>query len=623
MKPALKTCALARMAPVWAILYLMFGMCVWSVPSRAQSLPAQEQSLSAQKQSLTKKDIWAPGFSSQQIHLNKEGMKSAADEGFRWIEIRIGNTLKRNPQISFESLVRWAKKTKAQLDSAGIRVWSCHFPFGPGYDISTLDEAKNQKAVEYNIACLELAKIFEAHVGVIHSSDEGVKPEEREQRLKMARKSLEQLAPAFQKAGLPMAVEILPRVMLGNTSKELDRLIKGLPNTGITLDLNHIFYEKQEDVIRYFKDRIYHVHFSDFNGQEQHWNPLQGTMNWPAIMRAMQSSGYRGVMMFEIKLYGITPAHPGKQNLYSTHLAWRKLMQLNGFVAEEKSDEKAWKRFKDAEIHAYDVGTSAALTGTTQEGYEAARNAGFQWVEVIIPNDIHLQSDQEIAAWAREQRTAVQASGLKLWSVHLPYGTAYDLSATDSLQSATAVRQQERALGLLKILKPQVAVLHACSGKITPQERESRKASFVQRVKPLAAEYRKAEVTLALETLPADYLGNTSQEILEMIQGIPNLGVCLDINHIMLEDHSAAIRSLGKSIVTTHLSDHDAQADRHWLPYLGRIDWKSALRALTAVNYEGVMLFEVSARPKHPKAGYPAQTIEMCMQAWQRMKQEF
>lgn len=566
---------------------------------------------------------WAPGFSSQQIDMDPQGMKQAKEQGFNWIEIRVGNTLKQNPDMDMAGLIQWAKNTKLQLDSAGLNVWSCHFPFGPGYDFSTLDPKQNAQVVKYDIMCLEVAKILKAHVGVIHSSDEGVKPEERAQRLKNARKGLEKLAPAFQKAGLPMAVEILPRVMLGNTSAELDGLIKGLPNTGITLDVNHIFYEKQEDVIRYFRNRIFHVHFSDYNGKEQHWNPMQGTMNWTAIMREMQLSGHKGVMMFEIKKYGMTPAHPGKQTLYSTYLAWKKLMLLNDCVKAEKSDSKAYAQFRKNELNCFEVGTSAALSGQSAEGFKAAKAAGFQWMELVVPNDIHQKTDAELKVWARKQMQDLEASGLKLWSIHLPYGKNYDISLTDSLQNKEALRQQKRVMKLLKIFRPQVAVLHACGGKITEQDREARKAAFKVSVKALAAAYQKAEVTLAVETLPADYLGNTSRELLEMIKDVPNLGVCLDINHITLEDHIAAIRSLGKSIVTTHLSDHDAQADRHWLPYLGNIDWPAALHALLDVKYEGVILFEVSSKPKAPKSGYELQTPVMCMQAWERMKKEF
>lgn len=573
---------------------------------------------------------WVPGFSSQQIHMNKEGMKQAVEVGFKWIEIRIGNTLKKNPEMGMDELIEWAKKTKDQLDTAGLKVWSCHFPFGPGYDFSTLDEHQNQNVVQFDIKCLEIAKIFGAHVGVIHSSDEGVKPGERDQRLKNARKGLETLASAFQKAGLPMAVEILPRVMLGNTTKELDGLIKGLPNTGMTLDLNHIFYEKQEDVIRYFRNRIFHVHFSDYNGVEQHWNPMQGTMNWPAIMRAMQTSGYKGVMMFEIRLYGNPPVHPGRQTLYSTHLAWKKLMLLNEWIKVEKSDIKACQNYKKMQLQCFDVGTSAALTGQNKQGIEAAKKTGFQWMEIIVPNDIYLKTDAELKVWAKKEVADLQAVGMKLWSIHLPYGKSYDISAVDSAQNAGALKQQARVLELMKIFKPQVAVLHACAGKLAAeerngvktsivQEREMRKTIFKSKVKDLAAGYKKVDVTLAIETLPAEYLGNTSTELLELIQGVPNLGVCLDINHIMLEDHAAAIRSLGKSIVTVHLSDHDAQADRHWLPYLGNIDWSGAMQALMDVNYEGVIMFEVSSKPKAPKPGYELQTPQMCMDAWRKI----
>ena len=75
------------------------------------------------------------------------------------------------------------------------------------------------------------------------------------------------------------------------------------------------------------------------------------------------------------------------------------------------------------------------------------------------------------------------------------------------------------------------------------------------------------------------------------------MGVCLDVNHVFARcqgfDQYQAIRSLGRHLVATHISDNDGLREGHLLPFMGEIDWKSVMKGLHEVDYKGLFNLEV------------------------------
>ena len=104
---------------------------------------------------------------------------------------------------------------------------------------------------------------------------------------------------------------------------------------------------------------------------------------------------------------------------------------------------------------------------------------------------------------------------------------------------------------------------------------------------------------IAVEDLPRTCLGNNAAEIAELISVHPDLRVCFDTNHLLTEDAADFIRTIGKKIITTHISDYDFINERHWLPGEGQLDWQRILQAFNDINYDGVWLYELGfACPK-------------------------
>ena len=68
------------------------------------------------------------------------------------------------------------------------------------------------------------------------------------------------------------------------------------------------------------------------------------------------------------------------------------------------------------------------------------------------------------------------------------------------------------------------------------------------------------------------------------------------MNHSLRQKNPDCIRALAGRIATLHLSDYDMIDERHLLPFLGRNDWHEIMLALEETDYDGYLMFEVSAK---------------------------
>jgi sugar phosphate isomerase/epimerase len=110
-------------------------------------------------------------------------------------------------------------------------------------------------------------------------------------------------------------------------------------------------------------------------------------------------------------------------------------------------------------------------------------------------------------------------------------------------------------------LQIEFRIAHSSAEPITDDERLQRIQQTVvslNKIKSFAAEKK---VIVAVETLPRSCVGNTADELVEIISQVnsPYVGICLDVNHMM--DQYATlpdvVRQFGDNLITLHLSDYD------------------------------------------------------------------
>jgi len=281
-------------------------------------------------------------------------------------------------------------------------------------------------------------------------------------------------------------------------------------------------------------------------------------------------------------------------------LALGVLTQCSLFHTESRpSDVNKWK-----------IGLSAGgLQRLNEETFTKVREAGFDCVE------IGLSMQQPATGSLEQQCKSVKEwsakSGVKIWSVHIPYGPAYDISTVDPAGRGKAIENITQILDLCKILKPQKGILHPSFEPIKPEERAARLKACKEALPIVTRQAAARGVQIAIECLPRTCLGNTSAEILELLRGVDGLGVCCDVNHLLQETQEDFIRKAGAHIKTLHINDYDGKDERHWMPGEGIIKWDTVLGSLVNVGYEGPFLFECRGTPEEKMA------------RWEKMKKNY
>ncbi|MFW6162061.1 MAG: sugar phosphate isomerase/epimerase family protein [Planctomycetota bacterium] len=231
---------------------------------------------------------------------------------------------------------------------------------------------------------------------------------------------------------------------------------------------------------------------------------------------------------------------------------------------------------------------------------------GFRAVEVP-PIESPLLADE---ASLRHVRSAFDGVGVRIWSVHAPFGPEVDLSSPDAAVRDRALSRILASLEKLRVLGGRCLIVHPSAEPIEDAERGARLARSIESIRHLADEVSpEEEAVLALEILPRSCLAHDSAEMLELIEPFDPrvVGICLDVNHANLrEDIVAATRRLGPRLVTTHVSDNDGVDERHWLPGQGVIPWQAWVAALANAGYGGPLVYEFSC----PKISDPPGPME-------------
>lgn len=201
-------------------------------------------------------------------------------------------------------------------------------------------------------------------------------------------------------------------------------------------------------------------------------------------------------------------------------------------------------------------------------------------------------------------RRLADEHGVKLWSFHLPFAPfeTIDISSLDEKKRKATVAYCAELIKKAADIGIDKFVIHPSAEPIAPDERAGRIGASKESLSFLAEAAAREGGIICIEDLPRTCLGNCSDDILELLDADGRLRVCFDTNHLLFENEADFIKRVGDRIVTTHVSDRDAEDERHWLPGEGVIDWAALYSALAGTGYNGVWMYELSLGPK-PAAG--------------------
>lgn len=245
----------------------------------------------------------------------------------------------------------------------------------------------------------------------------------------------------------------------------------------------------------------------------------------------------------------------------------------------------------------FDLGASLPLINSyPQQAFNRMRQCGFAYIEALLTPMDSFDLDRK-KAYVEKFRMNCRESGIRLWSVHIPYGNAFDPSVTEE---AVWRKVEQNIFDYLELLRPlgkfPYVILHPSFEVIEDNQRAARLESLLRNLPKLAKEVQwRFGAKIALECLPRICLGNTSSELNRIISQIPEVSVCFDTNHLLQEDPVDGAYAFGNRIQSLHVSDFDGVDEKHWIPVQqsSPIDWTRFFRLLDKVDYQGPFLFEV------------------------------
>ena len=238
----------------------------------------------------------------------------------------------------------------------------------------------------------------------------------------------------------------------------------------------------------------------------------------------------------------------------------------------------------------YKVALSSCGKEINETLFEQYRQAGIAAMEIALKPE-----EYDIFDYAKAKELA-DASGVKLWSIHLPFYPfeTLDISSVDpelrqrSVEYLAGIIRQAGSIGIDKyVIHPSIEPI---SDEIRPAKMKAAKESLVA----LAAVAKEYGGYVAVENLPRTCLGKNAAEMKELVEASENLRVCFDTNHLLGEDFEPMFEAVGDKIITVHISDYDFLDEKHWLPGEGKLDWQRMLKCFEKVGYQGVWLYEIN-----------------------------
>jgi len=240
----------------------------------------------------------------------KECLELAKDARFDAVELNFALEGEFSAQSSDEEIVG----IKRVAERVGIAISGvCSFLFWP-YPLTHNDPARREKSIELALKMIEATRLLGVQnllvvPGAAYASwVEGFQPVPGDVCDQRARQAIRRLLPAAEKAGVYLNIENIfvngflfsPREMVEFVDSFGSQFVKVHFDTG-----NIMQYQFPEHWVPILGKRIQNVHFKEWDKRTQEFNLhtfrtlLDGTTNWPAVMKELDRVGYRGYLTFE------------------------------------------------------------------------------------------------------------------------------------------------------------------------------------------------------------------------------------------------------------------------------------------------------------------------------------
>jgi hexulose-6-phosphate isomerase len=253
-------------------------------------------------------NLWA--FPYPQRMTLRECLQLAKDAGFDGIELNFDLENDLSPRATSDQY----RSIRKMAEEIGIAISGlCSFLYWP-YSLTDNDPARRKRSLELAELMIEAAReLGTQNVLTIAGSTyipwiadrEPVPIDVCDRR---ARESIGQLLPIAEKYGIYLNIENIVFNGYLTTPSELNAFVDSFGSKHVQVHFdtgNVMLFQFPEHWIPILGRRIKNVHFKEFSKKgtdhtlESFRTLLDGTTNWPAVMDALDQTGYSGYVTFE------------------------------------------------------------------------------------------------------------------------------------------------------------------------------------------------------------------------------------------------------------------------------------------------------------------------------------
>ena len=220
--------------------------------------------------------------------------------GFDSVDVNLCTIYGREQILQSHELIpqglEWVKER-------GLALNAVHLPFSLQRDYSSLDDDFRARLLQDTKEMLSIANAYRPYAYVVHAGPAVQDVSERPLRLQKTSDSLIRMSKYTDSF---ICVENMVRNAVMNTIAEqkevLDRVCN-CKNVAFCCDTNHYLQDKAEDAILALGKHVKTLHISDHDYiDEKHVLPMDGKIDWMAVIGALEKVGYQGVFNYEIKM---------------------------------------------------------------------------------------------------------------------------------------------------------------------------------------------------------------------------------------------------------------------------------------------------------------------------------
>lgn len=233
-----------------------------------------------------------------------------------------------------------------------------------------------------------------------------------------------------------------------------------------------------------------------------------------------------------------------------------------------------------------------------KETFDVFAAAGIEGID--FNNDVaEYCTTEHDEQYYRELGDYAKSRGVAICQAHAPFPSSY----VEEDRAAKRFEEIVQGIRNAAYLGAPMIVVHPCthldfSVEGNPEILFDYNVNFYKKLIPVA---RECGIKIAIENIGRVSITSTPERLNKLFDTLsdPVFTVCFDVGHCLLQgvDPAEAIRAIGPRLVDgcTHVHDNNGDRDTHTLPYYGKVDWESVMKALADIGYAGDLNYEASA----------------------------